>query len=231
RTQLPTGTIYRTVWDGLGRVASQWVGLDDTPTSGEWSPTNTAGTDLVKVSENVYDGGGIGDSNLTQVTQFPAGSADTRLRQFFYDWRDRVVAIKDGVQGTEATDVQRPIFYSELDNLGEVTAQEQYDGDNITISDGNGDGVPDKPSSSLLRARTTTSYDEQGRAYRTQVYSVDQSNGTVSSNSLSTNVWFDHRGLQLKQASPGGLVRKMAHDGASRLTKSYTTDGGGDSAW
>lgn len=51
RTLSSTGTIYRTVWDGLGRAVSQWVGLDDTPTSGEWSPNNTAGTDLVKISE------------------------------------------------------------------------------------------------------------------------------------------------------------------------------------
>jgi RHS repeat-associated protein len=231
RRQLPTGTIYRTVWDGLSRAVSQWVGLDDTPTSGEWSPTNTVGTDLVKVSENVYDGGGVGDSNLTQTTQFPGGSADNRVSQTYYDWRDRVVASKQGVQATEATDVQRPIIYYELDNLGEVTAQEQYDGDNVTITDGNGDGVPDKPSSSVLRARATTSYDEQGRPYRAQVSSVDQSNGTISTNGLTTDLWFDHRGLWIKQAVPGGLVQKMTYDGAGRVTKTYATDGGGDSGW
>src|SRR5262249_4282444 len=46
-------------------------GLDDTPSSGEWSPSNTSGTDLVKVGENVYDGGGVGDGNLTQTTAIP----------------------------------------------------------------------------------------------------------------------------------------------------------------
>jgi len=30
----PTGTIYRTEYDGLGRVVSQWVGTDDAPTTG-----------------------------------------------------------------------------------------------------------------------------------------------------------------------------------------------------
>jgi YD repeat-containing protein len=69
RVQSPTGTITRHVYDAPGRLSSIWVGRDDTPTSVLWSPTNTEGTDLVKVSENVYDDGGVGDGNLTQVTQ------------------------------------------------------------------------------------------------------------------------------------------------------------------
>jgi YD repeat-containing protein len=43
RVEDGAGTIYRTVYDGLGRPVSQWVGDDDTPTSGYWSPTNTGG--------------------------------------------------------------------------------------------------------------------------------------------------------------------------------------------
>src|SRR5262249_39020144 len=38
--QTANGTITRTVYDGKGRAISTWVGLDDTPTSGEWTPTN-----------------------------------------------------------------------------------------------------------------------------------------------------------------------------------------------
>src|SRR5262245_17512826 len=56
-------------------------------------------------------------------------------------------------------------FMKLIDNLGEVTASYRYDGDNVTIGDGNSDGVPDKPASNL-RAKTTTDYDERGRAYR-----------------------------------------------------------------
>src|SRR5205085_554764 len=40
REQRPTGTITRTVYDNLDRVASVWVGTNDTPPSGDWSPTN-----------------------------------------------------------------------------------------------------------------------------------------------------------------------------------------------
>src|SRR5581483_4439069 len=119
-------------------------------------------------------GGGIGDGNLTRTTQIPGGSASDRVTQYFYDWRNRLVATKGGVQGTEGTDTQRPIFYVEYDNLGEVTSQEQYDGDNVSITDGNSDGLPDKPSSSLLRARSTTAFDEQQRVYQQKTFSVDQ---------------------------------------------------------
>ncbi|MDY3560564.1 hypothetical protein R5W23_001808, partial [Gemmata sp. JC673] len=58
RVQTAQGTITRTVRDARGRVVSEWVGTDDTPTSGYWSPSNTAGTNLVKVREYQYDGGG-----------------------------------------------------------------------------------------------------------------------------------------------------------------------------
>src|SRR5262249_8094874 len=111
RSQAPTGTISRTWYDSLSRVSSTWIGLDDTPTSGSWSPTNTAGTDLEKVSENEYDSAGIGDSLLTKSTQLPAGSAsdpNNRVAKFYYDWRDRTVAVKSGVEASESTSLNRP---------------------------------------------------------------------------------------------------------------------------
>jgi RHS repeat-associated protein len=229
KVQLPTGTVYRTYFDGLGRQASQWVGLDDTPTSGLWSPTNTTGTDLVKVSENEYDGGGVGDSNLTKVTQIPGGSAANRVTQNFFDWRNRVVATKSGVETSEATDTNRLISYVDYDNLNRVTTSRLYDGDAVSITSTS--GVPNAPSSSLLRAKSETQYDERGQVYKTLTYSVDPSSGSVSSSALVNQSWFDSRGLLIKQSSPGGLVTKVTYDGVGRPTASYTTDGGGDSAY
>ncbi|MCI0463316.1 MAG: hypothetical protein L0Z62_40735, partial [Gemmataceae bacterium] len=229
RTQTPTGTIYRDVYDAPGRVVSQWVGLDDTPTSGTWSPTNNSGADMVQVSAFEYDSGGVGDGNLTKSTAIPGGGAADRVTQFWFDWRNRLVVTKGGVQGSEATDVNRPLAYIEYNNLDEVVVQEQYDGDNVSVTTTN--GVPDRPSSSLLRAKSTASYDAQGRVYYTATYSVSPSDGTVSSNALTSDVWYGRRGQVLKSAEPGGLVSKNAHDGAGRLTASYQTDGGGDSGW
>jgi len=42
-------------------------------------------------------------------------------------------------------------------------ATDVYDGDGVTVADTA--GVPDQPSASLLRARSTTDYDDQGRVY------------------------------------------------------------------
>src|SRR5205085_8028180 len=83
RVLAPTGTINRTVYDALGRVVSTWIGTNDTPASGSWSPTNnTAPSNMVQVTGNVYDGGSAGgDSTLTQFTQYPGGTAAARVTQ------------------------------------------------------------------------------------------------------------------------------------------------------
>jgi hypothetical protein len=164
-TQSPTGTIDRKVYDSLGRVTSTWMGTNDMPTSGNWSPGNNTGSaNLVEVSANVYDGGGVGDGDLTQITVYPGGSSAARVTQNYYDWRDRLMASKDGVQSTEDTTTHRPITYYTYDNLDEVTQVQQYDGDGVTITSSG--GVPQAPSASLLRAQGVTSYDDQGRAYQ-----------------------------------------------------------------
>jgi YD repeat-containing protein len=101
----------------------------------------------------------------------------------------------------------------------------------VTISDSNSDGMPDKPSSSLLRAYSTASYDDQGRVYQAQTFSVNQSTGAISSNALTTKTWYNHRGEVIKMVQPGGPVSKAQYDGAGRTVKTFTTDGGGDSSW
>lgn len=337
RTQTPNGTIYRTVYDGLGRIVSTWIGTNDTPGNGqEWSPTNnTSPSNMIQVSGKVYDTGtapvaptlsqvsggtlpattyyvkvayvfggpagpgsaesslavlankllqvsspasvpgatgynvyvatasgseilqnaspvalgtnwteptsglvtgtippfsnGVGDGDLTQVTVYPGGTAANRVTQYYFDWRDRLVATKSGVQGTEDTTTHRPIVYNTFDNLGETTAVDQYDGDGVTITSSN--GVPNAPSASLLRAHTVYAFDDQGRDYLRQVFSVDQTNGTISTNSLNSNTYRDHRGNTIEGAGPGGLVYKFVFDGAGRQIKSYVTDGAGGTSW
>jgi hypothetical protein len=171
---------------------------------------------------------GVGDSNLTQTTQYPGGGATNRVTQNWYDWRDRLVASKSGVQATEDTTTHRPISYTNFDNLSEAWQVQSYDGDTVTLTYSS--GVPQAPAASLLRGQTKATYDDQGRAYLSQTYSVNPSTGAVSSNSLNTNTWYNHRSLVIKTSQPGGLVRKNAYDGAGRTTVSYTTDGYGDAA-
>jgi hypothetical protein len=188
RVAEPTGTITRTVMDGRGRTVSVWVGTDDTPGSGTWSPTNnTSPANMTDVADYQYDGGGTGDGNLTQSTEHPGGGAADRVTNYWSDWRDRRVAEKDGVESTETDGVNRPLIVTTYDNLNEVTQAQQYAGDGVTPSISG--GVLSLPSGTAadLRAQTITSFDELGRVYQTQQYDVNPSSGSVSSSALTTN--------------------------------------------
>jgi RHS repeat-associated protein len=226
----PLLTITRAVHDGLGRELSIWVGLDDTPTSGEWSPSNTAGTDLVKVTEKQYDNNGVGNNNLTKLTTFVNATAtDNRVTEHYYDWQNRRVATKSGVQGTEDLITHRPITYCDLDNLDRCTSYSLYDGDQITITFSA--GVPQKPTSSRRRAQQDILYDEEGKVYIAKNFSVNQSSGALSSSAMTTNTFCDRRGNPIKASFSGGLVSKSVFDGAGRAKTRYVSDGGGDTGW
>ncbi|MFT3787346.1 MAG: hypothetical protein QM770_14460 [Tepidisphaeraceae bacterium] len=92
-TTTPGGTITRTEYNALGLPESVWVGTDETPTSGYWSPTNTAGTNLVKVADYAYDANG----NLIRSNAYPGvvvnsggtgqSAAPPRVSLYYYDWR------------------------------------------------------------------------------------------------------------------------------------------------
>src|SRR5439155_7123199 len=69
------------------------------------------------------------------------------------------------------------------------------------------------------------------RVFQSNQFSVDQTNGTVSANSLTTNSWYDHRGNVIKTAPPGAPVTKTTYDGAGRPTAIYQTDAYLDSSW
>jgi RHS repeat-associated protein len=225
----PQGTISRTVYDGQGRVVSEWVGTNDTPTSGWWSPSNPAG--MVETKSYQYDNGGVGDGNLTQETDYPGGGAANRVTDFWYDWEDRQVAQKDGVETNETDSVNRPLIVNTYDNLNDVTEVQQYDGDGVTPSIVSGVLSLPAGTSTDLRAQTTTSYDELGRAYRTDTYDVNPITGAVGANTLHSLTYYDPRGYVIESAAPDGSVTKNSYDGAGRLTATYTTDGGGGTSY
>jgi RHS repeat-associated protein len=230
RTLTPNGTIYRTVYDSLGRPISDWVGTNDTSMMGDWSPMNNMSpANMVEVRSYQYDNGGVGDGNLTQVTDYPGGTAAPRVTQFWYDWRDRQVAAKASVQGSENDGTHRPIVVTTYDNLDEAIQTQQYDGDGVTPQIVN--GVLQALASSLLRAQENDSYDDQGHLYQTQVFAVDPTTGAVSTSALTTNDYYDHRGNPIAESSPGGLWTKSQFDGAGRDVMDSTTDGAGGTTW
>jgi len=231
------GTVTRNVYDSTGRIISTWVGTSDLtdasdPTSWQsWSPSsNSSPANMTQVRAIEYDGGSVGDGLLTQTTQFvSSNSSENRVTQNWYDWRDRLIATKSGIASTETDGMHRLIVFRTLDNVNRVVERDNYDGDGTTPTVSG--GVVSPPASGLLRAKTLTSYDDQNRGYESLVYSVNQSNGTVSSNALATNNYYNHRGQLIATYSPGGIVIKSSFDGASRLLKQWTTDGAGGTSW
>ncbi len=225
------GTITRTVYDSLGRVVSTWIGTNDAGATDTNPHSTAAANNMVEVSENQYDKGGIGDSNLTQITLMPGtnGSGITipnRVTTIAYDWQDRQIATDNTISTT----------YNTLDNLGEVTDQKIYDD---TVSGVAGaintstNGLPNAPTGTAgLRAESSSSYEARGRVYQSHTDDIAQQLGTNSSNqsvaagknlgSLTTTITFDARDNAIETDAPGGVVTKSYFDGAGRMFKQTT---------
>jgi RHS repeat-associated protein len=224
REQSPTGTITYSVYDGRRRLSSTWIGTNDSTANGQkWSPSNNTGSsNLVQVAAYTYDNGGVGNGNLTQSVALP-GIGANRVREFAYDWRDRLVASKSGVEAVEAESVNRQVSWQSYDNLGQVISRAQYDGDGVAITaDADNDGVPDAPDPAKRRRFSRSFYDNQGRMFRGQEYLVDQSSGAVYDVKLQSDSWFDQRGNTIQSLLPNGPARQSSFDGAGRLIRSVS---------
>ncbi len=197
-----SGTVSRAVYDALGRVSSFWIGTDDVPTTGDWSPTNTAGTNLVKANASEYDAGGVGDGNLTKRLMFvsPSSSLDTAHK---YDFRNRL---------TDTRGPDKVAHRATYDNLDQATIAETY-------ADADTDFVID---SGELRGKAETKFDEKSQVYQVVQHNVDPSTGAIG-NRLTENRWFSARGLPIKTRNPNGLFRKNVFDGAARATTAFTS--------
>jgi RHS repeat-associated protein len=198
RVQSPGGTITRTVRNTpLLRIDSTWVGTNDAGAT----DSNPAGTgspnNMVKVSENQYDSGGIGDGNLTQVTQYvSATSGDTRVTAYGYDFRDRRTSMTDATS--------RYTVYT-LDNLDRLTQTQSY-----------------ATNGGTLIGQGQSNYDDRNRVYQQLTYAVDPSTGTVG-NALIANNWYDYSGnlIQSIAAGDGQVFTKQTYNGVNWVTASY----------
>lgn len=208
RVKRADGTWTHTVYDGLGRAVSTWKGTDNTG----WTQTNPAGSggsnNMVKVSENIYDNGGIGDSNVTESRSvFGSGGSDFYATKYQYDFRNRM---------TDRRGADKVASKYTLDNLGQQTTIEYY-------ADADTDFVID---STELRGKTISSFDERGQVFDSTVYEVDPSTGSnpgTIRDGMKTSFWYDARGNLAKTRDANGLQNKSVYDGAGRLSKTYMT--------
>ena len=77
------------VFDGQGRAVSEWVGTNDTPSSGWWAPTNAAG--MTEVASYVFNNGGVGDGCPRKEQQWRRWIREWRVSRLtvreFCEWR------------------------------------------------------------------------------------------------------------------------------------------------
>jgi RHS repeat-associated protein len=207
RTQSPDGTITQREYDSLGRLTCTWIGTDDTPASGTWSPLNNGGSsNMVKVASTIYDGNGVGDSNITQIIAY-ADANTSYTTNYNYDWRDRLT----DVCGPDHVDA-----HTDYDNLNNVLETQTWA--NVTLDSSGNVVLP----SGGLRAQQCFSYDPLGQVYSTETYSVNPEYGTLG-DYLVDNSWYNGRGEIIKSADSSGLFHKTAYDGVGRDIADYTS--------
>lgn len=203
----PSGTITRTVFDVRGLTQSTWIGTNDAGATdaqpGPGTVPVVTANNMLPVSANEYDGGlDGGDGNLTKSTAYvDEFSANNRVTEYVYDWRNRRKAIDGELSLYQETN---------YDNLGHEIQ--------IDLKDGN-------PMAVLL-GRTKNYFDNRGRLYRTERFAVDPTNGGISDTvKLSADSWYDAVGNTVKQvavgAKDGRAFTKNAYDGVNRRVATY----------
>lgn len=213
----PVGTVTRTIYDSFGRVRK--VGIGVLGSSGD--PDEDT---ITTVQRNVYDGGGVGNGNLTwtvaklEEEAINASSEDEegedRVTVFHYDWRDRLI-LTEGPTG--------PFEAIEYDNLDRVVRTADYSSA-PTIPFDLGASAPTRTS--LQRS----TYSQRGLLVRDEVAIDPTSEEGSSQEFLGWFSWFDEAGREVGSWSPNAPARKTTFDGLGRPSIVYLSDRGGDPA-
>jgi RHS repeat-associated protein len=199
----PHGTITRTKYDFLGRPYETWVGTNDSS-----FPGGTSGTDnTVMTGSLAYDDGSvyIGNSNVaTRKLRVESTSSGERTIGYEYDVRGNVLRV---------------------DNAADPDVLNKYDNQNRLIAYGLFSGTsswsdPTATTSSGRRALSQASYDERGRAWKTQREKIDASDGSDDDN-VQTLRWFDADGHLIMVDGEAELA-KTFYDRLGQQTHHFT---------
>lgn len=211
----PVGTVTQTVYDPFGRVRKVGVGVLD----GSGEPAN-----VTTIVRNVYDGGGVGNGNLTwsvakiEAEAISAGSetesGGDRITEYHHDWRDRVIL----VEGPTA-----PFTAVEYDNLDRVVRMADYSSAPSVPFDLGAD------SSDRLSLRRTT-YSQRGLVVKDELALDPTSEASSAQEFIGSYYWHDESGRVVGAWAPGSPGRKTTFDGLGRPTTVYITDRGSDAA-
>lgn len=215
RVQNALGTVTVRVYDAFGRVRKTGVGVD-----GVVSPLDGLST----INRYVYDGGGVGNGNLTRSIaklEFEAINAVTedeeggdRITDFTYDWRDRLVMTVNPLA---------PHSAQLHDNLGRVTASATFS----ELPESVPSDFDDFDDTRVSLQRTT--YTQRGLVAKSEVV-IEPTEDSGDQDFLATNQWYDEVGRTVGVWAPNSPGRKTTYDGLGRTTVEYITDRGGDTS-
>lgn len=205
RTEIPSGTVTRTVFDVIGRKSSEWIGTNDN--GSQFPGGDTSGTlDMVSMGQTEYDGGATGgNSYLTGNTAYVEGSTTGQS----------VVGYTNNVFGQPVfiANPQAPHTLFKYDNLRRRVATAQYSSTS---------GITHASDPTILATNrlslVQTFFDELGREWKSQWHKVDAVDGSDDDN-LATERWFDGAG-RLVKVDAAQLV-KYGYDRLGRQTRVY----------
>jgi len=221
RVQEPSGTIYRTNYDTLGRPEEKFIGTNDNGEDGGSSSgtLNMATTELVE-----YDGGTAGGNSLvsSRTERTTGTTSGERTTEFSYDDRDRLALIEGPTT---------PYAFYELDYRGRRVKTGLFSTvSGIDLGDTGKDSPAEVTSGRL--ALSEREYDVLGRVYETTRHQVDISDGSLGSN-LVYDSWYDAAGRLIKHR--GASLAKTTYDRIGRVFNQFDLakidDGTGNDAY
>ncbi|HED54127.1 MAG TPA: hypothetical protein ENJ00_07990, partial [Phycisphaerales bacterium] len=215
RLEAPYGTVTRITFDDLGRTVARWMGTSDSSFPGSTDPTDN----MTKVSETVYDSGGVGNHLVTKVTKHVNGQLnDDRITTYIYDVRNRMII---------QSNPEAPHNVIEYDNLNRSV----YSGSYSDVQDGllfNDTTKPSQLSTNRL-SLAQTMYDTRGRVFESRTYEIVQSTGAMTnggSSYLFSKTWYSDIGQVVKTS--GRSFSKTAYDRLRRPVARYALSADND---
>ncbi|MBX3356719.1 MAG: hypothetical protein KF724_13575 [Phycisphaeraceae bacterium] len=165
------------------------------------------------VAEQEYDSGGVGNGLLTSATEH-VDESTTRVTEFTYDWRDRLVLTESPLAPHSAQ------LYDNLDRVVASASFSTLPGSVPSSFDG-----ADATRVSLQRI----TYTQRGLVARSEV-AIDPTEDDAGQAFLSTNQWYDEVGRTVGVWAPNSPGRKTTFDGLGRPVVEFVTDRGDDSS-
>jgi len=224
-TSTSTGVeqVTQRVYDLLGRVTETKMGVSNS--SHDMTSGYTTYPTLQTISKSVYDLGAVGDSQVTQLQRFHGtGANDYTGVNYKRTYRGHLRGQEPFYHNGTSETAAGPYTVVDIDWRGLATANGQFTSAPTWSSILTGDGYAAFASSTATNrgTLTETSYDDLGRAYRSQQFAINTSTGAKGS-AVQTDTYRDLNGQVVASGLlTGGISEETAYDAAGRQYQSRT---------